>query len=246
MPKTWSWKPFLKTSFFYILFVVVIVVSFFTFYIFDTVFRLQEISVIQKNRTVQLFGINSLKESSIFLLNERTVGEQLKRLNPSIKMISVKKEYPNRLFVEVTHLSPVVYLQGDPGVYLLAEDASILEKIREKKQNLPVISYYQKLPFSNFQAGDKLDYHDILFTIGFLQKLTDIDLEVKTIEIAGSHVVTFNTEKQQILTSSDKDLKRQQYALERIVKEMRIKGDDFKSLDVRFEKPIYVPAEKKR
>jgi hypothetical protein len=223
---------------------VVIVVSFFTFYLFDTVFRLQEISVIQKNRPVQLFGINSLKESNIFLLNERSVGEQLKRLNPSIKMISVKKEYPNRLYIEVTHLSPVVYLQGDPGLYLLAEDASILEKNREKKNNLPVINYYQKLPFSNHQAGEKLDYHDIVFTIGFLQKLTDIDVEVKAIDISGSHVITFKTDKQEILTSSDKDLKTQQYLLERIVKELRIKGEDFKSIDVRFEKAIYIPLKK--
>lgn len=245
MLKTWSWKQFLKTSFFYILFVVVIVVSFFTFYIFDTVFRLHEISVTQKNRNVQLFGVNSLKGSSIFFVNEDTIQKQLKSLNPSIKSIDVSKEYPNKLHIEVTHLTPVVYLQGDPGIYLLAEDASILEKDREKKQNLPLISYYQKLPFSNFQAGDTLDYHDIMFTIGFLQKLTDINIDVKTIEIAGSHVVTFNTEKQQILTSSDRDLKSQQYALERIVKEFRIKGDDFKSLDVRFEKPIYIPAEKK-
>jgi hypothetical protein len=172
------------------------------------------------------------------------VGEQLKRLNPSIKMISVKKEYPNRLYIEVTHLSPVVYLQGDPGLYLLAEDASILEKNREKKNNLPVINYYQKLPFSNHQAGEKLDYHDIVFTIGFLQKLTDIDVEVKAIDISGSHVITFKTDKQEILTSSDKDLKTQQYLLERIVKELRIKGEDFKSIDVRFEKAIYIPLKK--
>ena len=181
MPKTWSWKQFLKTSFFYILFVVVIVVSFFSFYLFDTFFRLQEINVTQTNRTVQLFGINSLKDSNMFFVNEHTVGEQLKRLNPSIKMISVRKEFPNRIFIEITHLTPVVYLQGDPGIYLLAEDTSILEKDREKKVNYPVITYYQKLPFSNYQAGDKLDYHDIVFTVQFLQKLENIGIEIKNL-----------------------------------------------------------------
>lgn len=244
MPKTWSWKQFLKTSFFYILLVVVIVCSFFGFYLFDTVFRLQEISVVQTNRTVTLYGIDSLKDSNIFFVNEKAIAQQLKELNPSIKTIGVRKEYPNKLFIEITHLTPIVYLQGDPGVYLLAEDATVLEKDREKKLPFPIISYYQKLPFSNYQAGDKLDYHDILFTVQFLQKLQDVSLEVKEITIAGSQVVTFKTEKQEIITSAAKDSKMQQYKLERIVKELRIQGNDFKSLDIRFEKPIYVPAEK--
>jgi hypothetical protein len=240
-----SWKQFFKASFIYTAFILTIVVGFIGLFIIDQVLRVQEIEIIQEGKKISIVGLQGYQNSNIVLLDTKEVAGSLKRENPSIDTITVLKEYPNKLNIHVTSRSAKVALKGDVGYYMLASDGTILQKVREEPKGLPRITYYQKLPFINYQAGQKIDNNDIALCIEFYNRFLKLGMKAQTIDVQDYSMIRFlfaeqkDSVEKEIRISAEKEMDVQWYQIERLIKALRIQGQDYKLIDVRFEKPYF-------
>ena len=51
-------------------------------------------------------------------------------------------------------------------------------------------------------------------------------------------MLVFNSEDKKIILTNNKDINLQEYALDEILKSLRVSGKYFKVIDLRFDKPI--------
>ena len=214
-------------------------------YLVTFYFTVQKIEVTQKGKPVALNGLKGLEGDRMILLDEKKTADTVLLLNPYLKTITVQKQYPQTLLITVDNHIPLAQLQGDVGYYILSDTAKILEKKRYAVPNLPLISYYQKLPFIQNQAGKFIDFQDIELALHFIKKVRSAGIAVETVDIAGFHMIRLNSKDKTILVSAEKDKETQDYQFETIVRELRKDGNDFSELDLRFEKPIFKQVEKK-
>jgi hypothetical protein len=105
--------------------------------------------------------------------------------------------------------------------------------------SIPVINYYQKLNNDSFQTGDWIDYEDIKQTLFFIDKLNQINLKTLIIDISGQDMLVFNLNgDKKIIFSIKKAKELQDYQLELIIRQFKIEGKEYKTIDLRFNKPV--------
>ncbi len=244
MLRNWSFKQFFKTGFSYILFVTAIVSGFLLLYMVHTFLLINKIEVVyaKGSKPVDIVGIDLIKEQTMVTLREQEIGETLTRLNPYVESITVRRVPPGQVRLEVRTYTPYVLLQTKEGFFLLADDGTVLEKMREPLQGYPVMKYYQNFNFLATQAGNTLAYQDILLAISFLKQLKGYGIVIKTIDIAGFHMIRLVSDKEkEYLFTTEKELNQQKYQLDMLLKAIAREGEDYKLIDVRFDKPIYQP-----
>lgn len=244
MLRNWSFKQFVKIGFSYIVFVTTIVSGFLLLYLVHTFLLINKIEVVylKGSKPVDLVGIDLIKEETMLTLREQEIAETLTKLNPYVESISVQRLTPGRVRLEVRTYTPYVLLQTKEGYFLLAADGTVLEKTREPIQGYPVMKYYQNFNYLATQAGNTLDYQDILLAISFLKQLEGYGIMIKTIDIVGFHMIRLVSDKEkEYLFTTEKELNVQQYQLDTLLKAIARKGEDYKLIDVRFDKPIYQP-----
>ncbi len=205
----------------------------------DSVLRVHNIILQGTKKGEEISGLKALEGERMWLLNEDEAASFIKIRNTYIKNITITKQYPNTLLTKVEYFKPLAILHTQEGYFLLSEEAVILEKSREEiSKSLPVITYYQDIPFSLYQAGQQLNFKEIQDSIYFLQKLGSMRMPVISIDIQGFHMLGLYTSDEVFFFSSEKDRKQQEYQLEATIKEFGISGRKIKTLDVRFDKPV--------
>lgn len=229
-----------KTLFFIGLFVFILVLV--GLYIVDQEFRVRHIIVEPAHkRNDDIRGIQPIKGEMIWLLDEEETAAFIQSRNAYIKQVQVIKKYPDTVRVKVSYYSPIAILQVPDGFFLLGDEAVILEKSRAQfSQSLPIITYYQNIPFSNYQAGQELNFKDIKDSLFYLQKLVGMKETINSIDIKGFHMLGLYTSEEEYIFSAEKEREQQAYQLEATVREFMISGRKIKSLDVRFDKPVVV------
>jgi hypothetical protein len=161
--------------------------------------------------------------------------------NPYVKAVKIEKEYPSSLHLKVTYYSPLALLKVKDGFFLLSDEAHILAKSREEIQGkkLPLMNYYQNIPFSTYQAGQQILFKDIQDSMYFLQNMKELKPEVISIDIAGFYMLGLYTRTgEKYFFSSDKEREKQLYQLEQTVHYFKVNGKKYKTLDLRFDKPV--------
>ncbi len=235
-----SWKKFLRDSILYISFISAIVAGFIGLFLVDRVLRVDEIIVKQTGKKITVTGLQAFQGNSMLLLKEDEVVRLLKRDNPKIADITVDKKYPGTLTITIKTRQPVAALTGDVGFYLVAEDGTILEKVREEPSNLPKITHYQKLPFLNNQAGQNVNFTDISLSLSFYKRFLKLGLKPLSIDIQDYSMIRFIfAEEKEVRITAEKESEFQWYQIERLVKDLEIRGEKYRLIDVRFDKPYY-------
>jgi cell division septal protein FtsQ len=211
-------------------------------YIADNTFRIKTIDVQPSNkRNADLRGILPLKGEYIMFLDETEIAESIKIRNAYVRNVEVTKQYPDTLSLKMSYYSPLAILAVPDGFFLLGDEAVILEKSRKAFSNkVPQITYYQNVPFSNYQAGQELNFKDIKDSLFYLQKLSAMKQTINSIDIKGFHMLGLYTSDEVYLFSSEKERDQQVYQLEVTMREFMVSGKKIKSLDVRFDKPVVV------
>ncbi len=177
----------------------------------------------------------------MLLLDEDEVVDMLKKSNSYVKSVAVKKNYPDELELHIEYYSPLAILNVKDGFFLLSDDGIILEKSREefKDKKQPHITYYQNISLSSYQAGQQILFKDIQDSIYFLKKLKSLKIEVNSIDIAGFHMLgLYTSAEEKYYFSSDKEREKQTYQLETSVRYFKVNGKKYKTLDLRFDKPV--------
>lgn len=196
---------------------------------------------IQLNSSVipsTLRGTENLRTKNLLLTSEKEIVQILTLSNPSLEDIQVTKQFPNTLNIYTKTRLTIAALEVDDGYLFLSEEGIITGKIKKKEHKYPLIHYYQKFSYSTLQTGGKITYRDILLALHFIEKSNTLGLVVDTIDINGLNMILLHIGQKKIIFTTEKKKELQGYQLEEIIKKFNIEGKDFKTLDLRFEKPV--------
>lgn len=201
-------------------------------------FKIKNIQIINPGKNLSLVGLDLLKNRNLILLDENKTATELVEKNPMIKSVKIRKRYPDKVEVEIKNDKPIAVLKTDRGFLYLSESGKIIEKKKEYNQSFPLINYYQNFYYYQYQAGEPVDFQEIITALYFLTAVTDLGLKVDSVDIAGVYMVAFNLKDKKIIFSLEKKIEDQKYQLATITKEFKIEGRDYVSLDLRFDKPV--------
>lgn len=191
-------------------------------------------------KQINILGLQKYKDQNLLFLDIKEEENNLYLNNPYLQSIILKKIYPFSLGVIYTLHKPIAFLMVNKGSVALSPNGRILYKVRGKLNNrdLPMISLYQLLDYNSIQPGTLIDRSEISKALFFLEKMVDLNLVVDNIDINGQNMILFNLNEQTIRISTEKDLEKQTYELQTIIRQFKIEGRKFKVLDLRFDKPI--------
>ncbi len=232
-------------SLFFIAVVVIGTALFATYYGLDQYFRIHDIQVHMSNQWVydslgnpSITGISNFENVNSLFLSTKDVEQIIYDSNPIIKKVQVEKELPSRLIMNLSFYQPAAVFEVSQGFYLLSSDGRILAKEKSKRKDLPFIKYYQKLGYDSANSGDTLSYADLETALYFLSKITDLGFRINNIDINGPDMIALYADKKKFVVTTEKESELQLYQLTVLIKQFKIEGKEFESIDLRYEKPI--------
>lgn len=233
-------KFFLKFIKFFLFLFFVVVFFIFLIFLFDF-FTLKEIKVITINQEKKqnILGINEIKKQLIFFIDEKEIEKKILKKNPFIKEVKIIKKYPNILIIEIIEDKPIALLSTNGGYFYINNQGKIIYKTKNlNEEKLPLINFYQKFNFKDYYPGRKIDFKEINFSLFILEKMNEYKIKVNTLDIESVGVIVFYLEDKKIFFDVDKNFYSQWSIFEKIFREFKIKGIDYKEIDLRFDKPI--------
>ncbi|OGK19798.1 hypothetical protein A2866_03610 [Candidatus Roizmanbacteria bacterium RIFCSPHIGHO2_01_FULL_39_8] len=236
-----SLRKLLKTHSNSVKYVLILVLGLFFFAILFfafSYFTVKNIVVEKGPGKYNIIGIDNLKEKNLLLLSLPQEENNLEEQNPLVEFIEIKKQYPHTLRIQIYDSRPIATLKLTNGYALLNKEGKILSKAKEADSKFTLITYYQAFDYTMFQSGEKLNYSEIITALFFLEKMSRLNLQVERIDISGSSVIVCYLRDKKIFISNTKDKTQQLFELETIIKQFKIKAQNFKELDLRFDKPI--------
>ncbi|HLD27125.1 MAG TPA: FtsQ-type POTRA domain-containing protein [Patescibacteria group bacterium] len=218
-----------------LVFLVIFIVFFALFYIVARLFSVTHISL---SGSDSINGLDQLSQKNIFFISISATEKNLYTANPYLQSVKIIKQYPDSLHIIVQKALPTVQLVVDGGFFLLANDGRIIAKQRTKIPDISTVNYYQQLHFNEYEIGALLSKKDILFNVFFVHNFTKMGITVDTVDIINLNMIVLNTKDKTYLFTADKEKEVQFEAFQRIYTYMNVEGIEYKSLDMRFEKPI--------
>lgn len=217
--------------------IVIFFISLAIFFGADIFFKIKNIEVLN-NQNKTILGTGDFKGKNILLISEAKIIYVLKRKNPFIKDAKVVKKYPNSLTILLDLYDPKALLKADEGYLTLSSDGRIILKSKDLSL-LPVINYYQRINYYSYDPGEIIDHRPILLSIYFINRLSELNIVSESLDIKGDNMIVFNlSDDRSIIISAEKEKQGQAYLLMKIIKQFKVEGKNFKSLDLRFDKPI--------
>lgn len=219
------------------LFIILVTTFFSVIYLSISFFQIKNI-VIDNQSTSPILGLDEIKATNFIWLKEKDLEERLRNLNPYINVIKIEKKFPNIVKIVIVEYKTITAIQGNTKYLLLSIDGRILQKTDNLPQNIPLINYYQKINEQFFNVGDRLVYKDILIALYYQKSLDDLGLIIDSIDISGFDMIVFKVGGHEFVFSSNIDKEKTMFAVEKIIKNFRIEGKDYKKIDLRFDKPV--------
>ncbi|MBI1862603.1 hypothetical protein HYS00_00615 [Candidatus Microgenomates bacterium] len=187
-----------------------------------------------------LVGLSELYGANLLILNEKQLEKDLMGKNPALNSIAVNRVYPATLQLRVSLRKPIVALQAsDEGVFILDHEGVILLRLQKYTGPLPILKYYQTFPYKQYQVGDKIDYKDVMTALYFTDALSGFGYPAKRIDIDGLYMIRLLViDNKTFFATSEKDREIQLYQLKELLRQFKLQGKDFKTIDLRFDKPV--------
>lgn len=201
-------------------------------------YRFFSVSRIELSGSDHMNGIDALSKKNIFFISIPETEKNLYKNNPDIQSVKVIKIYPQTLHITVQKAIPVAQLAVANGFFMLTKDNRIIAKRRDKIPHVPILSYYQKLHFHEYETGELLTKKDILLSVFFIHRFMQTGIVVNHVDIASLNMIVLFADDKKYLFTVDKEKDEQFDAFDRIYQHMKVEGVEYNSLDMRFEKPI--------
>lgn len=230
-----SWR-LLRTLAALSLFVILVTLT--CIYIRDT-FSVKEIVITSSHKKSNILGLESYYNDFLPYVSGEELGKNLVLKNPVIAKVNVTKIYPNKLELNLQTMKSIVVTKVADEYILLAVNGRILERVKEKPTALPELIYYQELFKEQMKVGDLLEFKDLQIAIRFVDILSSLGQRVKRVEINSFYMIRLELENsREILVTTEKDIRKQEYQIEAILRQFKVDGTNFKRIDVRFDKPV--------
>lgn len=223
-------------------FIFVIVLS--ALFLYFVILRVKKVQVSVPSSTT-ILGIEALYGQSMLLLSPDKIEKQIIQRNPIVKEVVTHYIYPDTLTLKVQLSKPVVNFESDKGYFILNEDGIVLQKMQGTNTALPVMKFYQKMSYSQIQPGNRIDFQEVRSGMYFLKSALDLGLRIDTIDINGLSMIALYVSKPgvvnpKIVFTTQKDKEQQIFELRTIIKKLSLEGKEFKSIDLRFKRPIII------
>lgn len=200
--------------------------------------QIKNIKIEGYSSPIPLRGFTSYSQKNLLLVSSEDIKRTVLAENPQLRSVSIKKAFPSSLIISVEQQLFTAVFEMNNGYAYLSNEGKIIQKSKEKKEGIPLIRYYQKMNYVSFSPGDSLEYNDILTALHFLKTASDLGLQTDTVDINGFDMLLFSVGDKKLFFTTEKKIETQDYELKEIIKQFKIEGRDFKSLDLRFDKPI--------
>lgn len=181
-------------------------------------------------------NVESLGGQNLFFLNQGRWEEKLKRENPTLREIKIKKEFPSQVLISFQKRKPqvIIFDPGSENSFLIDEEGVILEKSLEEERLPMIIASLQ-----NFKIGDRIKDKSIGLALELIPILEgsaessrfEIDKDLKILKITLA-------KKVEIFISLEKEKDVTVFALQTLAKKFKIEGNWPAKIDLRFEKPV--------
>jgi hypothetical protein len=191
--------------------------------------------------TTDLNYVSNLSETTnqylgegYFSLNLGKLEKDVKNSNRYIKEVKAEKIFPNKIHLEIEEYDPMSYLEYKDVCYILSEEGVILEQNSEyeKCELEEGIKLNSK---QNILAEDKLIFNTELLEIA--KVLQEFGWEISEVVFEENLLEVSDGEKTVIIEINE-NYERQLAQLYLILEKVNIESIEYKSLDLRFERPV--------
>lgn len=205
------------------------------------IFNFFKIKKINNKSQYQINHLEKYIDTNILLIDRHDLENQIVTDNSHLESVSIEKIYPNTLNIIAKKEIPAGYLVVGGGYYQISKTGKVLEKLKkltDSSLNLPIINFYQKYNYYQYNIGEKIINHDILASVEILLFFKKYKLSTKTIDIASSDMILLHSGGISYIFSTKKDIRTQLNVLIYIYKKIKQENLSVKRIDLRFDKPI--------
>lgn len=236
MPANPSFKKFLSNLLKVLIIFLLSGLILFGLFQFNEYFKIKEIKIIGSQSN--MFGLEEINDQNLLFISNKQIEKIITEKNPLIKIVLIKKKYPSTLEIKFSFFKPVAELSVSNGFYGLADNGKIVYKSKKRNSELTNIKFYQKLNYQAYNQGETVSFKEILDGLFFLKKLTDLNIKAESLDINGINMLVFNLRDKKIIFSSEKEKEAQTFQLGEIIKQFKIKGKQYREIDLRYDKPV--------
>lgn len=173
------------------------------------------------------------------LVKDVELQHKIVQTNPQIENIQIQKNYPNTIVIRYQKASPMVVLRSGDLFYTLSEEGKVLSISTEYHGALPVISYYQQYYRGQISYGSHIGSQDVLLAVRTMRLLSGLGFKVKEVAIESFYMIRLVlSDSREIYVSTEKNIDKQEYQIRAVLKKFKVDGTSFRTLDVRFDKPV--------
>jgi len=180
---------------------------------------------------VQLEIDDSLFVNNILFFPTESVIRQLKRDNPQVKTVEIRKKFPSTLEFVIYKRTPIAEIVTD-GIHIgIDKECVITEAV--PNTTLPVITISMPL----VRIGASVKHPTVVQAVALIDK-TKTFIQWSSIEPFETQSIRARSGQTDIFITQTSDLSQILDTLQTLMEGFRIKGTIPKSIDLRFGKPI--------
>lgn len=221
-------RRFISISFFPVLFFLTVLILF----ILWNRFKIKTAIVISEQTNI--FGLESMNNQNLFVLNIDNLQRNLLKANPSLSSASVVKRYPNRVIIFLQFRTPIAQIFNNSIRYYLDRDGIFLTNIKIDR-SLPIVNASE----INISPGDIADWR-IKKSAILLEDIAQQSISVGQITIddtAKIFLINLANDTRVVIPYAYDALKAAA-SLQMIISRFRIEGKFAKEIDFRYDKPV--------
>lgn len=182
--------------------------------------------------------LQRVKGNNIFKLDIADMANRL-RNNPWIKDVSVRRELPSSIAINIVERTPAVYINSKNGLYLSDEEGILLGEKGVSSFGLPVV---YGISLEGTGTGKKTNSEALFSAIRIKKELSSIpwiELPLTGIEVDGRSDITLHMRGYRIKLGHDR-YKDKLRRFNEIAGDLNGKGIPYKEVDLRFDNQVVV------
>ncbi|HZX47915.1 MAG TPA: FtsQ-type POTRA domain-containing protein [Nitrospirota bacterium] len=207
----------------------------------DKLFRVQSVRV-TGNNFISMEELNpyiqQVKGVNIFKYDIEDLAKRL-RNNSWIKDVSVRREPPSSIAVNIVERTPAVYVDSKGGLHLTDEEGTLLGEKEGLSLGLPVV---YGISLDGTRTGEKSNSEALRSAIRVRNELSSlpwIELSQTAIEIDEKSNITLHLRDYRIRLGQDR-YREKLLRFNEIANDLKGKGIPYKEVDLRFDNQVVV------
>jgi hypothetical protein len=154
--------------------------------------------------------------------------------NRYIKKVSAEKVFPNKIYLEIEEYKPTAYFEYKDVCYILSEEGYVLEENTEYEKCI-LENGIKLIAKQNILTEDRLIFDKELLEV--IKILEEFGWGVNSVKFE-ENVMILSDQDKSITLEVNQDYEDQLSKLYLVLEKVNIESIEYKSLDLRFERPV--------